>query len=115
MPTRAVTIMCLVQIVFLVLAWMLSAKFTGLIEKFGQGGIEGVPPALIRFRTYGLLLLTVPLGVAVLCTILTRSYRDIAILGNGGFYLALVSTILMAGFAALVTYVAYHNAFVPGF
>lgn len=107
MPTRAVTILSLVQIFLLIVTWMLATKFTGLLEQYASGGPESVPDFLRQLRAYGLFLLAAPLGVALLCTKLTRTHRNIAVLGRGGLYPALLATVVVAGFALLVAWLCY--------
>ena len=107
MPTRAVTIMCLVQVVFLVLAWMLTSKFVRFAERTEDQfyhAIEDIRQArmLFWFRSYGLLLLLAPVLIAYFCARLAETHRDIALVGADGTTLAIASTVVIALFSGYV-------------
>jgi hypothetical protein len=118
MPTRAVTIMCLVQIGLLVLAWMLTSKFTHMAERAWETLDRFHTPRLFKwlcgYRTWGLSLLTVPVAVAVFCTRLTATHRGIAIVGEGGFRCGLMATLCVMAFAIFVIWTSFNYAFSPG-
>ncbi len=115
MPTRAVTILCLVQVVFLVLAWMLTSKFLRFAERTAwldyQSFAIREARLLFWFRNYGLWLLAVPVTVALLCTLLSKNHRDIAIVSEGGFRLGVFVTILAVVFTVFVIWVSAQYAF----
>ena len=98
MPTRAVTIMCLVQVVFLVLAWMLTSKFVRIVERFNDGLRREFDPTTLWFRNYGILLLLAPIVIAYFCSKLSETHRDIALVGEDGTRLAIASTLIVALF-----------------
>ena len=107
MPTRAVTIMCLVQVGLLVTAWLLTSKFTRMAESAWEKLDRFHTPRLFEwlcgYREWGPLLLAVPVTVALSCAWLSSTHRDIAIVGRGGFWIALLSSLLVTAFAIFVT------------
>ena len=117
MPTRAVTIMCLVQVGLLVLAWMLTSKFVRIAERTWEAdgyfwGFETPMFQWLRgYRGWGLWLLAVPVTVALLCTLLSKNHRDIAIVSEGGFRLGVFVTILAVVFTVFVIWVSAQYAF----
>ncbi len=106
MPTRDVTIMCLVQVVLLVLAWMLTSKFVRFAERtaFLDFHASEIREArmLFWFRNYGLFLLLEPVLIAYFCAKLAKPHRDIVMVGPDGAGLAIVSTVIIAGFSGYV-------------
>ena len=113
MPTRAVTILCLAQVLFLVLAWMLTSKFLRIAERFHDGFSRKFYPTTLWFRDYGLLLLLAPVAVAYFCVKLSETHRDIALVGEDGTRLAIASTVIVALYSAYVALSAFGSAFNP--
>jgi hypothetical protein len=112
MPTRTVTVLCLIQMLALVGAALLVAKlahFPGGTEDFDWTGYNG----LWFFRRFSLLFLLIPLVVAIICARLTVTHRDIAMLGPDGFYFAVVATILVVILCLRMTSAAMSLALDP--
>lgn len=119
MPPRAISIMYLVQVLLLSLAWLLTARFVKTAEvsweTVGVGIINDIPffRWLKSYTGWGLLLLLVPLAAAIVCTRLSCAHREQALVGPGGFRLCLVITLITTTFAVFVVWNAFKFAFSP--
>jgi hypothetical protein len=99
MPTRAVTIMGLLQVMALLGCYLLVSGFLRTWEKgLDANGLEelhrtGWYGRMSFVRSFTWLLFGIPLGMAILCVRLTRTHRDMALLGRDGILLAAAVTI----------------------
>jgi hypothetical protein len=109
MPTRAVTILCLLQVLALTGCYLCVNWLTRIAEK--QPGWEAVINtswgAWMSFvRNWILLILLAPIGVAVLCTKLSEVYRSVVLVGAGGVRLAFLATLVVALFSLNISAMA---------
>lgn len=109
--------MCLVQVLVFAVAWALTSRFVTTAERLWDaeeyfwGYDSPMFQWLSGYRSWGLWLLAVPIVVAVLCRFLTVTHWDIEIVGNGGFYIAALVTVLALAFAVFVVYASSQHAF----
>lgn len=119
MPTRAVTILCLVQVATLVVAWVLTSRFVRVAERVWEADdyFWGFDTPLFRwlqrYRDWGVALILFPAALTALCARLTTCHRELAILGEGGFRIVLIATVCCLGFAAFVIWGSFQCAFGP--
>lgn len=115
MPTRSVTVMCLIQLILLLMAWVLSSKLVRVGLEHSEAFLQSRDVSgLVHFRDFGLVALIIPVIIATVCTRLTKLHRDIAILGSDGFGLAIISTLAVAFFSSSVVIASMKVAFFPG-
>ena len=113
MPTRIVTILCLIQVFALAACYLMAAAWLRAAEKsthhsdwlqhthwFSQ---------MSFVRSFIWLLLLIPIANAVVCAKCTRTHRDIALLGQDGFWLAVVVTVVVAIYAMATILTAFQG------
>ena len=113
MPTRAVTILCLIQVFALTACYLMAAAWLRAIEKVTED-----PDWLQHTRWFGQmsfvrsfiwLLLLIPIANAVVCAKYTRTHRDMALLGQDGFWLAVAVTVVVAIYAIATILTAFQG------
>lgn len=116
MPTRAVTVMGLIQVLALCVCYLLASAYLKSWEKQYAGTYpdwlrtEPEYKWLAFVHGYIFVLLLIPVAMGVACGRLTRTHRDIAMLGQDGFWLAVTLTVVTIVFAAYTIAVATGGA-----
>ncbi len=105
MPTRTVTVMCLIQVLLIVICYLAASAnlrtYEKLLDSHGLGILQNTRwyVWMAAVRRFVWLMLLIPVGTAVLCARLTQTYREMALLREGGFGLALLITTVIVVFA----------------
>ena len=117
MPPRAVSILCLLQVLLLSLAWLLTSRFIGTAEKSWGDLVPLIEMPMFRwlhaYSTWGLLLLLIPVGLALLCAKLSSTHQEMALVSGGGFRVCVTVTLLSAFFGVFTVWNAFQLAFRP--
>ncbi len=113
MPTRAVTILCLIQVFALTACYLMAAAWLRAWEK-STHDLDWLQDThwfgkMSFVRSFIWLLLLIPIANAVVCAKCTRTHRDMALLGQDGFWLAVGVTVVVAIYAMATILTAFQG------
>lgn len=113
MPTRAVTVMCLIQVFALTACYLMAAAWLRGWEK-ATDDLDWLQRTrwfekMSFVHSFIWLLLLIPIANAVVCAICTRTHRDMALLGQDGFWLAVAVTVVVAIYAMTTILAAFQG------
>lgn len=113
MPTRTVTILCLIQVFALTACYLMAAAWLRVAEKSTHHSdwLQHTDwfSQMSFIRSFIWLLLFIPIANAVVCAKCTRTHRDMALLGQDGFWLAVVVTVVVAIYAMATILTAFQG------
>jgi hypothetical protein len=113
MPTRAVTIMGIIQVFALCTCYLLVATVLRNVERgLHENELSSLQSSnwyrsLNSFRSYFWAVLMVPVILTLVCGRLTSVFRDIALLERSGFWVAVTVTAFALIFSASTTMAAF--------